>query len=78
MASVLCYQGHMLMENRSGLVVGAVVSHADSTGERKAALREGVSRFPGFSASRRRPRERLFAGESLLISHGLSVTRKRY
>jgi hypothetical protein len=26
------------MENRSGLVVGAVVTHADGTGERLAAL----------------------------------------
>lgn len=37
-ASILCYQGHVLMENRSGLVVSAVVRHADGTGERAAAL----------------------------------------
>ena len=37
-ASTLSYQGHVLMENRSGLVVGAVVTHADGTGERAAAL----------------------------------------
>ena len=37
-ASILCYQGHALMENRSGLVVSAVVTHADSVGERRAAL----------------------------------------
>lgn len=37
-ASILCYQGHALMENRHGLVVGAVVAHADGTGERAAAL----------------------------------------
>ena len=37
-ASILCYQGHVLMENRSGLVVSAVVSHADGFGERAAAL----------------------------------------
>ncbi len=37
-ASVLCYQGHVLMENRSGLVVGAVVTHANGKGEREAAL----------------------------------------
>lgn len=37
-ASILCYQGHALMENRSGLVVGAIVTHADGTGERMAAL----------------------------------------
>ncbi len=37
--AILCYQGHILMENRSGLVVGAVVSHADGFGERASALR---------------------------------------
>ena len=37
-ASILCYQGHVLMENRSGLVVSAVVTHADGRGERAAAL----------------------------------------
>jgi transposase len=37
-ASMLSYQGHVLMENRSGLVVGAVVTHADGRGERAAAL----------------------------------------
>jgi transposase len=37
-ASILCYQGHILMENRSGLVVSAVVTHAGGTGERAAAL----------------------------------------
>ena len=38
-AAVMGYQGHILMENRSGLVVGAMVSHADGLGERAAALR---------------------------------------
>jgi transposase len=37
-AAILAYQGHVLMENRSGLVVGAVVTHADGFGEREAAL----------------------------------------
>jgi transposase len=37
-AAVLSYQGHVLMENRCGLVVGAVVTHADGMGERMAAL----------------------------------------
>jgi hypothetical protein len=37
-ASILCYQGHVLMENRNGLVVSAVVTHADGFGERRAAL----------------------------------------
>jgi transposase len=37
-AAMLAYQGHVLMENRSGLVVAAVVTHADGYGERAAAL----------------------------------------
>ncbi|TKC92727.1 IS5 family transposase [Trinickia terrae] len=37
--AILCYHGHVLMENRSGLVVGAVVSHADGFAERANALR---------------------------------------
>jgi transposase len=45
-AATLCYQGHALMENRSGLVVGAVVTHADGFGERQAA-KTMVSLIPG-------------------------------
>ena len=37
-AAILCYQGHVLMENRSGLVVSAVATHATGSGEREAAL----------------------------------------
>lgn len=37
-AAVLCYQGHVLMENRNGLVVSAVVTQADGKAERVAAL----------------------------------------
>jgi transposase len=37
-AAILAYQGHVLMENRTGLVVSAVVTHADGFGERRAAL----------------------------------------
>jgi transposase len=37
-AAILAYQGHVLMEHRSGLVVGAVVTHAEGNGERTAAL----------------------------------------
>jgi transposase len=37
-AAIMAYQGHVLMENRSGLVVGAVVTHADGLGERAAAV----------------------------------------
>jgi transposase len=44
--AIMAYQGHALMENRSGLVVGAVVTHADGFGERKAALAM-LQRLPG-------------------------------
>jgi hypothetical protein len=37
-ATVLAFQGHVLTDNRSGLVVGALVTHADGQGERAAAL----------------------------------------
>ncbi|MGF6782262.1 hypothetical protein P3T21_007503 [Paraburkholderia sp. GAS334] len=36
--AILHYHGHILMENRSGRVVGAVVSHADGFAERASAL----------------------------------------
>jgi transposase len=34
----LCYLGHVLMENRNGLIVDAMVTQADGTAERDAAL----------------------------------------
>jgi IS5 family transposase len=37
-ASRLAYQGHVLMENRHGLVVEAVCTEADGYAEREAAL----------------------------------------
>jgi transposase len=36
--SVLCYIGHALMENRNGLAVAGMVTHATGTAEREAAL----------------------------------------
>lgn len=45
-AAILCYQGHILMENRSGLIVSAVVSPADGMGER-AAARAMLDTLPG-------------------------------
>ena len=36
---ILCYHGHVLMENRSGLMVGAAVSHAYDFAGRANALR---------------------------------------
>jgi transposase len=37
-SSRLCFMGHMLMENRNGLIVGAALTHATGTAEREAAL----------------------------------------
>ena len=34
----LCYMGHLLIENRHGLIVDAMATHADGTAERDAAL----------------------------------------
>jgi hypothetical protein len=42
----LVYMGHVLMENRSGLVVDAAVTPADGFGERHAALTM-VETLPG-------------------------------
>lgn len=36
--SKLCYMGHAVMENRHGLVVAGMVTHANGTAERKASL----------------------------------------
>lgn len=47
--AVLCFMGHALMENRSGLVVDAALTRATGTAERVAALAmlEGVARETG-------------------------------
>lgn len=42
----LCYAGHVLMENRNGLVVDAMVTQATGFSEREAAL-EMMRRVPG-------------------------------
>ncbi|TQM98440.1 DDE family transposase [Acidovorax temperans] len=36
--SRLCHMGHILMENRNGLIVDVEITHANGTGEREAAL----------------------------------------
>ena len=45
--SRLCYMGHALMENRSGLVVGGTLSRATGTAEREATLEMLERRRPG-------------------------------
>ena len=57
-ASILCYQGHVLMENRNGLVVSAVVTHADGFGERRAALAM-LDAVPDSRSPQRRRRQSL-------------------
>jgi transposase len=43
----LCFMGHALMENRSGLVVAAHLSQASGTAEREAAIHMITRRSPG-------------------------------
>jgi hypothetical protein len=43
-SSRLCFMGHLLMENRSALIVDAALSHATGTAERAAALRQRLRR----------------------------------
>jgi transposase len=45
-AAKLCHMGHLLMENRNGLIVDAMVTPATGTAEREAAL-EMMGRQPG-------------------------------
>jgi transposase len=45
--SRLCFMGHVLMENRSGLAVQAMLNHATGTAEREAALAMIDRRQPG-------------------------------
>jgi transposase len=59
----LCYLGHALMENRSGLIVGATVTHASGTAERAAAL--GLLR-----RQRRRRGRRTVGGDKLFDTRG--------
>ncbi len=37
-AAKLCHMGHLLMENRHGLIIDALLTHATGTAEREAAL----------------------------------------
>jgi len=45
-ASMLCYQGHLVTDNRHGLVVGAAVSEANGRAEREVAL-QLLGQLPG-------------------------------
>lgn len=45
--AILCFMGHTLMENRSGLIVQAELTHADGHAERRAALEMIHRHSPG-------------------------------
>jgi len=45
--AMLCFMGHALMENRSGLIVQADLTRADGTAERRAALDMIHAHSPG-------------------------------
>ncbi len=63
----LGYQGHVLMENRSGLAVGALVTQAQGTAERTAAA-ELVAPLPP------RPRRRTLGADKGYDTHGCVAT----
>ncbi len=77
-ASILCYQGHVLMENRNGLVVSAVVAHAqDGFGERRAALAM-LDALPG-TGRRSIGADKAYDTEDFVAACGLlTVARARY
>ncbi|MEV8469056.1 transposase, partial [Fluviibacterium sp. DFM31] len=52
--AVLCFMGHSLMENRSGLIVQADLTQADGHAERRAAIDGRTTRHPGYAKSQRR------------------------
>jgi len=58
--SRLCFMGHVLMENRNGIAIDAILTHATGTAEREAALTMLDRR------RRRRPRVTLGADKPVL------------
>ena len=46
--AALCFMGHALMENRSGLIVQGDLTQADGRAERRAALDKAHRHSPGF------------------------------
>src|SRR5690606_24884367 len=62
-AARLCFAGHLLMENRNGLIVDAELTQADGYAERTAAL-EMLARLP------RRRRRRTVAADKAYDTAG--------
>lgn len=69
-AAELGYLGHVLMENRSGLVVGAALTTATGTAEREAALRL-------LKRQRRRRARRTVGGDKLFDTRGFVAAARR-
>jgi transposase len=65
-AAVLCYSGHLLMENRSALIVDAELTTADGYAERATAI-EMLTRLPA------RARRRTVAGDKGYDTNGFVV-----
>ena len=61
----LAYLGHLLIENRHGLIVDAMATEADGTAEREAALLMLHARW------RRDPRRRTVGADKAYDTHGL-------
>jgi transposase len=61
-ASRLCFMGHVLMENRNGLVVDATLTHATGTAEREATLAMLDRRKRGGKKPARRTTRRITLG----------------
>jgi transposase len=61
----LAYLGHLLIENRHGLIVDAMATEADGTAEREAAMLMLYARW------RRDPRRRTVGADKAYDTHGL-------
>jgi transposase len=69
--SRLCFMGHVLMENRNGIAVDAMLTHATGTAEREAALAMLDRR------RRRRPRVTLGADKAYDVEAFVEALRSR-
>ncbi len=64
----LAYLGHLLIENRHGLIVDAMATQADGTAEREAAILMLHTRW------RRAPRRRTVGADKAYDTHGFAET----
>src|SRR3954468_1907622 len=69
-AATLCYSGHLLMENRSALIVDAELTIADGYAERATAI-EMLARLP------KMPRRRTVAGDKAYDTKGFVAASRK-